>query len=177
MSWFNIKSTNYLAAMTALWTLLLISLLFQLQHTISVPLTVWLTWLIIGAIAGAAFGAIVTLRQLNSLEKKNQLPTTLKTLLIQLGLIVVLISVILEVFATTSTQVISLLLYSLTGALLAVSYSGLALLVHWERKNHQRIHQNNWRFYLSTEKPAGGYVQASADQPVLPKKEAIEGTK
>jgi hypothetical protein len=85
------------------------------------------------------------------LEKKGEVPTTLKTIFITIGAAVVAVAAISEIaFSNLPSVVESALGYSVVACTPAVFLTRTILMVYWEKQKRTRIFQDKYGLYIST---------------------------
>jgi hypothetical protein len=141
----------WMALNAALWTFFSFMFSFQLNNYFHSTLLFRIPWFIVGISIGIFFSALVTLRQLNTLEKKGEDPTTLKTIFIVIGAAIIAIVAISEIaFSNLPNVVESAMGYSIVACTPASFLTRTILMIYWEKQKRTRIFQDKYGLYIST---------------------------
>jgi len=145
------RTSLFTALFAAFWTFFSFTFMFQLNTYFPSALSFRIIFLIVGISFGIFFSTLLTCRQLNTLEKKGEVPTTLKTIFITVGAAVIAVAVIVEIgFSNLPSVVESALGYSIFACAPAVLLTRTILMVYWEKQKRTRIFQDKYGFYIST---------------------------
>lgn len=147
----GLRTSIFMAINTAGWTFFSFLFMFQLNTYFHSNLNFRITWFIIGIFIGVFSSTLVTLRQLNTLEKKGEDPTTLKTIFIAIGAAIVAVAAISEIaFSNLPSVVESAMVYLIVAFTPVAFLTRTVLMVYWENKKRTRIFQDKYGFYIST---------------------------
>jgi len=139
------------ALFAAFWTFFSFTFMFQLNRDFHSTLSFSITCFIVGIFIGIFFSALLTRRQLNTLEKKGEIPITLKTIFITIGAVAIAVAAISEVtFSNLPNVVESALVYSIIGCCPASWLTRAFQMFYWEKQKRTRIFQDNYGLHVST---------------------------
>jgi uncharacterized membrane protein YidH (DUF202 family) len=161
--WSGSRSSMLITLNAVLWTVLCFMFMIQLNGYFHPSITFRIAWSIVGISIGVCFTTIITQRQLKTLEKKGEYATTLKTVLITIGIGVVAITAVLELFfSNVPKEIESAFAVSIFGCTPAFWITRAILLFYWERRNKTTIFQDKFGLYVPAKIP----VDRTGDQTV-----------
>jgi len=157
------RSSTFMGVNAAIWTVLGILFLLQINIYFYTSLTTEITAIVAGITIFGVASALITQKMLIDLEKTGQVVTTLKTVLISLGAAVVIISVLLSVkLGDFSVGIKNGFLSSLALGVPASVVTRFLLMKKWENKNKKLILQDKYRFYILPEPPVNSTLTQTA---------------
>jgi predicted transporter len=133
------RAAPWMGLYAVLWTLLAVSNLWLNDFRYHIPLTSIITGIIFGSIFGLAIGAIVTLKQLQTLMRKGETHVSLTTWLFVTGVFFVFLALITYAVANESITALATASNFLFPTVPAVAAARTVFFVSWEGKNKKTI--------------------------------------
>ena len=140
-----------MALYAAVWAFFSFTFMLSLNNLYHSNSSFRIIWLIVGVSVGIIFSGSITFRQLLALEKKGENPTTVKTNMIAIGVLILLVVTISEVATSNLPSVIkSAMGYMLVASTPSAIVTRTVLMVSWEIQKRTRIYQDKDGLYISS---------------------------